>query len=72
MSDVAVLAPARSAKPRTDRDPLLRLLALTRPAWPRLALAVLTGFGGMVLAGVASAVRIGALPPVWPAKPNPQ
>jgi thiol reductant ABC exporter CydC subunit len=45
MSDVAVLSPARSSTRRPDRDPLLRLLALTRPAWLRLALAVLTGFG---------------------------
>ena len=40
-----VLAPARPPGRKGDRDPLLRLLALTRPAWPRLALAVLTGFG---------------------------
>jgi thiol reductant ABC exporter CydC subunit len=45
MSDVAVLAPARPKARKADRDPLLRLLGLTRPAWPRLALAVLTGFG---------------------------
>lgn len=45
MSDVAVLAPARSPERKPDRDPLIRLLALTRPAWPRLCLAVLTGFG---------------------------
>ena len=50
MTDTAVppaLAPGRPAVAgtRRERDPLVRLLLLTRPAWPRLALAVLTGFG---------------------------
>jgi thiol reductant ABC exporter CydC subunit len=46
MSEMAaVAAPVRTPARSVERDPLLRLLRLTRPAWPRLALAVLTGFG---------------------------